>query len=129
MPRGPMEPSRSCRELDCRGDPWCTVTCTANLIGRKWHPVILHRLLREDELGFNDLRRAVGGITAKVLSESLEDLEAKGLVRREVLSEKPVRVSYRLTPPGRDLAPVLEAMEAWGREHLAPPRPTPGLWS
>lgn len=53
-----------------------------------------------------------------MLSESLHDLEAKGLVERVVVSGKPIHVEYSLTDHGRSLAPVIEALEAWGREHL-----------
>ena len=102
----------------CEGDDWCPVTTTARLIGKKWHPVIVHRLLDDGPQGFNDLKESVGGISSKVLSDSLSDLEESGIVDRDVVSEQPFRVRYSLTEPGADLQPVIEAMADWGAEHL-----------
>jgi DNA-binding HxlR family transcriptional regulator len=107
-------------EMWCAGEEWCPITTTATLISRKWHPVIVHRLLEAGPLGFNDLKAEVDGISSKVLSDSLDDLEAKQLVDRTIVSEKPVRVEYSLTPAGESLDPVITAMAEWGREHLAP---------
>lgn len=95
------------------------VGTTARLIGRKWHPAVLDRL-HERPRGFNELQRPLPGISSKTLSTCLTDLEAKGLLDREVVSERPVRVEYSLTPRGESLGPVLDAMAAWGRERLEP---------
>src|SRR6056297_2716897 len=107
-------------EIWCAGEDWCAVTATASLIGKKWHPVIVDRLLDEGPLGFNALKDAVDGVSSKVLSDSLEDLEERGIVTRSVVSEKPFRVEYALTERGEELAPVIEAMREWGRDHLVP---------
>ena len=104
----------------CAGEDWCPITSTATLIGKKWHTPIIHRLLEHDELGFNDLKREVDGISSKVLSEALEDLEQKGMVDREIVSEKPIRVAYSLTGFGRSLEPVIMEMARWGKQHLEP---------
>lgn len=108
-------------EVWCAGKEWCPVTSTAALIGRKWHPVIVHRLLEEQPLGFNALQTEVDGISSKVLSDTLDDLEEKGIVDREIVSEKPVRVEYTLTPFGESLDKVIYAMAEWGMEHLTAP--------
>lgn len=105
----------------CAGDQWCPVTATATLIGKKWHPVIVERLLADGPLGFNALKEEVDGISSKVLSDSLSDLEESGLVDREVISEQPFRVHYSLTERGAALEPVIEAMAEWGETHLVPP--------
>jgi len=102
----------------CAGEDWCPVSATASVIAKKWHPVIIHRLLTLEELGFNDLKKEVDGVSSKVLSESLDDLQEKGLVEREVVSEKPVRVKYRLSDQGKDLEPVISEMAAWGKNNL-----------
>ncbi|WP_083851112.1 winged helix-turn-helix transcriptional regulator [Halogranum rubrum] len=109
------------REVECAGEDWCPVTATSALVGKKWHPVIIHHLLRHDRLGFNALLREVNGISSKVLSESLGDLEEKGIVARKQISEKPLRVDYSLTKFGRTLEPVITAMRNWGTERLEPP--------
>jgi len=117
---GPDEPIETL-EVWCAGEEWCPVTTTASLIGKKWHPVIVHRLLEHGPSGFNELEENVDGISSKVLSDSLEDLGEKQLVEREIISEKPVRVQYSLTDHGRSLEPVIYAMRDWGLEHITEP--------
>ncbi|WP_435157751.1 winged helix-turn-helix transcriptional regulator [Haladaptatus sp. DFWS20] len=107
-------------EIWCEGEEWCPITSTTSLIGKKWHPVIIHRLLEHGPRGFNDLKRDVDGISSKVLSDSLEDLENKQLVSRAIVNEKPVRVEYSLTDHGDSLRPVIMSMRDWGMEYLAP---------
>lgn len=104
----------------CAGNEWCAITATAKLIGKKWHPVIIHRLLEVEPVGFNSLKDEVDGISSKVLSESLDDLQEKNLVDREIVSEKPVRVKYTLTDKGRNLKPVIEEMKSWADKNLSP---------
>ncbi|WP_226006684.1 winged helix-turn-helix transcriptional regulator [Natrinema salinisoli] len=106
-------------EVWCAGEDWCSITSTATLIGKKWHTVVIHRLLANGPLGFNALQEEIGGISSKVLSDVLDDLEEKRLVNREIVNEKPVRVEYSLTEVGESLEPVIEEMQAWGKEHLA----------
>ena len=108
-------------EVWCAGEDWCPVTTTATLIGKKWHPVIIHRLLEHGPSGFNDLKTAVDGVSSKVLSDSLEDLEENDLVNREIVSEKPFRVEYSLTDHGQSLEPVIYSMRDWGMQHLTEP--------
>ena len=108
-------------EVWCAGEEWCPVTTTASIIGKKWHPVIIHRLLEHGPSGFNDLKTAVDGISSKVLSDSLEDLEENQLVDREIINEKPFRVQYSLTPHGESLEEVIYAMRDWGLKHLTEP--------
>jgi len=81
---------------------------------QKWHTVIIHRLLENGPLGFNALEGEVDGISSKVLSDALDDLEEKRLVNREIVSEKPVRVEYLLTELGESLEPVIVEMRDWG---------------
>ncbi|WP_435066332.1 winged helix-turn-helix transcriptional regulator [Halobaculum sp. EA56] len=104
----------------CAGEEWCPVTATATLIGRKWHPVIVHRLLEHGPCGFSELQEHVDGISSKVLSSTLEDLQEKRLVTREVISDKPFRVEYDLTDRGAALESVIAAMADWGERHLGP---------
>jgi DNA-binding HxlR family transcriptional regulator len=111
-------------EVWCAGEEWCPITTTSKLIGKKWHPVIVHRLLKHGPRGFNELKADVDGISSKVLSESLEDLQDNELVDRDIVSEKPVRVQYSLTASGKSLEPVITAMRDWGNNYLAEPTDT-----
>lgn len=90
----------------------------AAVIGRKWHPVIIYGLLNDGSFGFSELESEIDGISSKMLSQALDDLEANGLVERTVINTKPFRVEYSLTDEGRALAPVIEAMYEWGIEHV-----------
>lgn len=102
----------------CADDGWCPMVATSAVLGRKWHPVIVHRLVTEEPRGFGDLESSIEGISGKVLSESLDDLEEKGLVERTVVDTKPVRVEYSLTPHGRGLETAIDHLEDWGRNYL-----------
>jgi DNA-binding HxlR family transcriptional regulator/DNA-binding response OmpR family regulator len=101
------------------------VTETVDLISKKWHPVIIQRLVEGGPLGFNDLKNRIEDVSAKVLTDSLEDLTENGLVERTVISESPLRVEYELTETGRELQAAMEALATWGDRHLDPePDPT-----
>lgn len=91
---------------------------TVKLISRKWHPIIIQRLLESGPLGFNEIQDRVEGVSAKVLTDSLEDLVEHDLVGRTVVSESPLRVEYELTAHGRDLQEVMVALAAWGERNL-----------
>ncbi|MFB6112749.1 MAG: winged helix-turn-helix transcriptional regulator [Halodesulfurarchaeum sp.] len=105
----------------CAGEEWCPIQATATLLCKKWHPVIIHRLLTEGPLGFNDLKDEVDGISSKVLSDNLDDLAEYDLVERDIVSEKPFRVKYSLTERGASLEPVITEMQDWGNENLMEP--------
>jgi Predicted transcriptional regulators len=104
--------------VSCAGEEWCPLTATTNILSKKWHPVIINELLASESMGFNELKDRVGGISSKVLSESLGDLEDKQVVNRDVISEKPFRVKYTLTDIGKDLEQILDDMQSWGKENL-----------
>lgn len=88
-----------------------------DIVGRKWHPVVLHYLLTDGPLSFSTLKTSVDGISSKMLSTSLSNLEERGLVARDVVSEQPVRVEYTLTERGKSLEPLITEMVHWGSEH------------
>jgi DNA-binding HxlR family transcriptional regulator len=87
---------------------------TRDIVGRKWHPVLLFYLLQDGPLGFSSLKERADGISSKMLSESLTDLEEAGLITRQVLDEQPIRVEYTVSERGETLGPVIEAMVDWG---------------
>jgi len=93
------------------------ISVTASVLGKKWHPVIVARLLSSGPLGFNELKERIDGISDKVQSESLDDLEQRGVVERTVIDDKPVRVEYSLTPLGEQLELVITAMDQWGQRY------------
>lgn len=102
----------------CAGDDWCPMVAVSAVLGRKWHPVIIHRLSKHGPLGFGELETKIQGISGKVLSESLTDLEEKGLVKRSVDDEKPVHVEYSLTGHGRGLEEAIDELHRWGSRYL-----------
>ena len=102
----------------CETQEWCPVTVTSELLSRKWHPVIVHRLLQKP-MGFNELKREVHHISDKVLSDSLEDLIDKGIVEKEITSKKPKEVEYSLTEVGETLEKVIMPMFNWGQENAS----------
>ncbi|MBK9275546.1 MAG: helix-turn-helix transcriptional regulator [Flavobacteriales bacterium] len=92
----------------------CALDVTMELVGGKWKTIVLW-YLRKDKKRFSELRRLIPGITEKMLSMQLRQLEQDGLVRRTVYPEVPPRVEYELTAHGRTLLPLLEEIAAWGR--------------
>lgn len=89
------------------------------LIGRRWSGAILYALYG-GETRFSDLTGAVPGLSDRLLSERLKELEAEGLVVRTVFPEIPVRIEYTLTEKGRALGQVMDAIGAWAHRWLAP---------
>jgi DNA-binding HxlR family transcriptional regulator len=89
------------------------------LIGRRWTGAIVAVLLAEDEpRRFSELKAAVPGLSDRVLSQRLRELEVEQLVERGVHAGPPVRVDYALTPKGRALGPVVRALEDWGQRWM-----------
>ncbi|SIS44963.1 winged helix-turn-helix transcriptional regulator [Salimicrobium flavidum] len=86
------------------------------LVG-KWKPIILLYLMKEGTQRFSELKREIPEITQKMLTKQLRELEAEGIVAREVYPEVPPKVEYSITEYGRDLQPILEAMHEWGEKH------------
>ena len=82
------------------------------LIGRRWSGAILSVMLRGPQC-FNEMPAAVPGLSDRLLTERLRELESEGLVRRTVLPGPPVRVSYELTEAGKSLEPVIESLGRW----------------
>lgn len=96
----------------------CPMGVSIRVLGGKWKLAILWRLIH-GSVRFNELERLLGGVTHKILAQQLKEMEADGLVARKVHAEVPPKVEYSLTETGRSLAPLLDAMCAWGRGYLA----------
>ena len=98
--------------------PACPVETTLMLIGDKWKVLILRDLMTGTKL-FGKLKKSIGSVSQKVLTAQLRDMEANGLVHRQVYAEVPPRVEYSLTELGRSLKPILDAMWTWGEGYKA----------
>lgn len=96
--------------------PACPVETALMLIGSKWKVLIL-RDLDGGKKRFGELKRSVGKVTQKVLTEQLREMERDGLVTRTVYAEVPPRVEYELTELGGSLRPVLRSLQVWGTEY------------
>src|SRR5260370_23548506 len=94
----------------------CPTQATIAAIGGRWKIIILWHLYG-GKLRFSELRRNVPGISQKMLTEQLRELEGHGLVTRTVYAEVPSRVEYAATPLGESLRPVITAIGNWGRMH------------
>ncbi len=94
----------------------CPVEAALDLIGGKWKGSILYRL-SEGTRRFNEIGRLFPKISPRQLANQLRELEADGLIHREVLAEVPPRVEYSLTARGESLVPVLAGLHAWGEAH------------
>lgn len=86
------------------------------LIGRRWAGAILFGLI-DGRLYFRELLGSIPGISDRLLSQRLRELEAEGLIERSVHEGPPARVSYRLSPTGEALVPALRTIHAWAQEH------------
>ena len=96
--------------------PACPVETTLTLISDKWKALIIRDLLLGTKR-FGELKRSIGGVSQKVLTSQLRQMEESGLLRRTVYPEVPPRVEYTLTELGYSLKPVLEALQDWGEAY------------
>ncbi|WFU13500.1 helix-turn-helix domain-containing protein [Bradyrhizobium sp. CB3481] len=103
-------------------DPIANFTCgldaTLRVISGKWKPLVLYFLLQGPNR-YGELKRAVRGVSDKVLIQQLKELEADGILRRTDYKEVPPRVDYSLTPLGHSLAQALAPLCTWGTENMA----------
>ena len=93
----------------------CPVATTINLIGNKWKLLIIRDLLASTRR-FGELRKNLEGISQRVLTQNLRELENDGLIKRKVYAEVPPRVEYSLNELGRSL-PIISTMADWGNNY------------
>lgn len=96
--------------------PPCPVATCFQLFGNKWKIYIIQQL-KERPFGFNELQRAIAGISQKVLSSNLKEMEKAGLITRTVIPETPIRTEYALSEVGESLMPVINSMVEWGTDY------------
>ena len=96
----------------------CPVETTARIVGGRWKGAVLEQLFQGAKR-FSELKRGIAGITQRALSQQLRQLQSTGIVERTVYPDTPPRVVYAITPLGKSLRPLLDAMCHWGRSHSA----------
>ena len=95
---------------------FCPITATLNVIGGRWKVLILYNL-QDKTVRFGELKRMMPGITQKMLTQQLRELEQDGIIYRKVYPEVPPKVEYSLTEFGETLKPVMDVMCRWGTSH------------
>jgi DNA-binding HxlR family transcriptional regulator len=90
----------------------CPIERGMRLIGGKWKGSILWHL-KDEPIRFNELSRLLGGASKKILNERLKEMEENGLLKRVVISDRPIAVSYELTPFGKTALNILEQLKNW----------------
>ena len=99
-------------------DPDCPTRVVLDRIGDKWTVLVINAL-HEGPLRFSELRARIGGVAAKVLTQTLRAMERDGLLTRTVHAQVPPRVDYELTPLGASLTAPIHALTDWAETHLA----------
>lgn len=95
----------------------CPVECALKAIGGRWKVLILRELFLGTKR-FGELHRALHGITQKMLTQQLRELEQDGIISRYVYQQVPPKVEYSLTDMGQTLKPILDSMHSWGLKYL-----------
>ncbi|MEQ6853959.1 helix-turn-helix domain-containing protein [Lysinibacillus capsici] len=94
------------------------VEATLEVIGGKWKPVILCHLNHYGKIRTNEFRRLIPGISQKMLTNQLRELEQAGLINRKVFNQVPPKVEYSLTAYGQGMEPILNMLCTWGEKHV-----------
>ena len=106
---------QACKTKEIAGKAYrCYFELALEVIGGKWKPIILYHLALDGVLRFSELRRSLAGVSDRMLTRQLRELEKDGLVRREVYKEVPPKVEYSLSELGCGLFPILLSMRQWG---------------
>jgi len=95
----------------------CPVEAALEIVGGKWKGIILYHL-RHETRRFNELRRLIPGVTQRMLTKQLRELEAHQIIHRKIYRQIPPKVEYSLTNFGLTLTPTLKALEEWGVEYI-----------
>ena len=95
----------------------CRVDDALEIIVGKWKPIILLQLLSNGKMRFSELKHSIPGITQKMLTKQLRELEREEIVNRVVYPQVPPKVEYSMTEYGKELEPIMVAMHEWGTRH------------
>jgi len=128
-----MDEPTDCSSSHADGGATSTAFCpifhrAVELIGRRWTGAIL-RVLLSGATRFSDVTAAIPGLSDRLLSERLKELEAEGIVTRTVIPATPVRIEYRLTAKGAALNEVLHAISAWAETWASRPADGEAAWA
>lgn len=96
----------------------CPTRQILDRIADKWVTLLIGILAQHESRRFNELKRMIGGISQKMLTQTLRDLERDGLVKRTLYPEIPPRVEYELTPLGKTLCGPISALTQWANDHI-----------
>jgi DNA-binding HxlR family transcriptional regulator len=115
---GAQEHTAKAHEGEAKASGCCPLYHEAvELVGRRWTGAIL-RVLMDGSLRFSQVAQAVPELSDRLLSERMKELEARGIVKRTVISGPPLRVEYSLSQMGRELEPALSELERWANRWL-----------
>ena len=96
----------------------CGMEAVLDLVGGKWKLLILYHLVQGEQMRFSELRRLIGNVSEKMLSQQLKEMACDGLVRRIDFRTVPPHVEYTLTAFGKSLAKTMQPLCAWGAENM-----------
>lgn len=96
----------------------CEIEVSLELISRKWKALILWELGKQESIRFNEFRRIIPGITQKMLTQQLRQLEEDDLIKRKVFNQVPPIVEYSLSQSGTKLLPILRSLNDYGKEYI-----------
>ena len=95
----------------------CPVSATLKVFGGKWKPLILY-FISVDVNRFGKLQKMIPGCSKRMMTTQLRELEADGIIHREVFAEVPPKVIYTLTEKGESLRPIFRELSKWGKENV-----------
>ena len=96
----------------------CAVDATMSVIEGRWKTVILCKLYMNGPMRFNQLMKEIDGVSPRILTKQLKEMESDGILRRVSYPEIPPKVEYSITEKGLSLGPILKAMADWGLENM-----------
>lgn len=109
---------KSCKVMKIRNKEYsCSVELTLDIIGGKWKTLILWHLGVDGTKRFSEVKKSLPGITQKMLTQQLRELEADGMISRKIYPQVPPKVEYTLTDEGKSLMPIVSSMCQWGKEY------------
>ncbi len=96
----------------------CEIELTLEILSGKWKALIIWNLHLHEVIRYNELRRLIPGITQKMLTQQLKELEKYGIITRTEYPTVPLTVEYQLTDMGKELIPIMSAMDQWGKRYV-----------